>query len=417
MRAVPNRDLDILVVMDNSTSVLELQIAFREAFPQLLAILDTLDGGRPSLQLGITSTDLGTTGSLAPTSPGPSIGSGPGSCSGLGDNGRLFTGASFQGPFVQDIENSDGTRTTNYAGSLADAFGSATNLGSNGCGFEQPLRAIERALANPANVGFVRSSANFATIVMVDEDDCSVRDAELLSASATDLGPLQSFRCTSQGVECNEDINVPGAKTGCRARRDSRYVDDPQVYVDFLRNLKPDPRMVAVAAIVGPPSIEVELRAPPGGGTPISALKHSCSFSAPSAPVAVADPGLRIDELVVNLHSPNSLVLSVCDSNQRPQHAAIGRSLKKLIGDPCIDTASLADGSADPGVQPSCTAYDETAGTRTELPACSVDASRDCFDLVTDEAACPYVADHLRVRVQRQAPPSADTWTYVRCAI
>lgn len=418
MRASPNRALDLLVVMDNTIGMVEVQTAIKDAFPDLLHIIDTVDGGRPDLHIGVTSTDLGATGSLAPDTPGTGIPGTQGGCQGLGDDGRFNAGPTIQGAFIADIAGVNNTRTVNFTGTLEEAFDYSISLGGSGCGFEQPFRALERALQHPNNAGFLRPDANFAALIVTDEDDCSLRDARLLSAPVEELGPLQSFRCTTEGLRCNEDIATEGAKTGCHAREDSAYVEGIQRFIDLLRGLKPDPRMVTALAIIGPPDpIVVEPWTPPMSTSPVPALLHTCNSAATGA-IDSADPGLRIAELVDGLHSPQSLALSLCTSDLHAQLTAIGRSLKKLVGDPCIDTASLADTSpTGPGIQPHCTAYDDIAGTRVVIPACADAFSTDCFELVTDEVACPYVADHLRVHVRRSFAPSAETWTYVRCAI
>jgi len=98
---------------------------------------------------------------------------------------------------------------------------------------------------------------------------------------------------------------------------------------------------------------------------------------------------------------------------------AIGATAKQLIGDPCIDTTSLADTSADPGVQPACEVTDvsDAAPDRpTPLPACASGAAgADCYRFVADNVACPAGDDHLRVRLQRSRSVTSDIWTHVRC--
>jgi len=52
---------------------------------------------------------------------------------------------------------------------------------------------------------------------------------------------------------------------------------------------------------------------------------------------------------------------------------ATGTTAKQLVGDPCIDTTSLADTFADPGVQPVCEITDvrDAAPDRPiPLPVC-----------------------------------------------
>src|ERR1041385_8192526 len=65
-----------------------------------------------------------------------------------------------------------GARQKNYSGTLEDTFTQIANAGTNGCGFEQHIEAVKRALNNnPANAGFLRPTAYLAVILILDEDD------------------------------------------------------------------------------------------------------------------------------------------------------------------------------------------------------------------------------------------------------
>jgi hypothetical protein len=52
-----------------------------------------------------------------------------------------------------------------------------TSLGTQGCGFEQHLRASQRALTRPDQLTFVRDEALLAVIIVSDEDDCSLESS------------------------------------------------------------------------------------------------------------------------------------------------------------------------------------------------------------------------------------------------
>src|SRR5262245_34054667 len=149
LSATINRDIDILFVIDDSPSMLDKQTNLKNNFPNFINVLNTIEGGLPNVHLGVVSSDLGTKGADEAT-PGPGIGSGPGSCSGNGKSGNLQTNGStlVTGAFISDTKNTDGTRTTNYTGSLANAFSAIASLGASGCGFEQHLEAAKRALNN-----------------------------------------------------------------------------------------------------------------------------------------------------------------------------------------------------------------------------------------------------------------------------
>jgi hypothetical protein len=278
---------------------------------------------------------------------------------------------------------------------------------------------MKRALENPANAGFLRPSANLAIVILSDEDDCSLTTSNLLGPENATLGALQSFRCFQFGVECNEDTGTVGTKSHCTAATASPYIDDLNPFIDAVLATKPDARMLMTAAIVGDPSpVQVELRTPPGGGTPIPSLSHSCAFTAPDG-TAVADPAVRIAGFLDSFE-PRSSLTSICSADLTNPLAIIGSSAKKLMGDTCLDTSKLADTSAESaGVQPSCEVADirdSMPNAPTVLPLCSSGAP-DCFEVVADLAACPATDDHLRVKIHRASAVADDSWTYIRCQL
>ena len=64
-------------------------------------------------------------------------------------------------------------------GDLADAMHDLTWVGMTGCGFEQPLEAMVRALDDhPENAGFLRAGSLLAIWFYTDEDDCSAASPE-----------------------------------------------------------------------------------------------------------------------------------------------------------------------------------------------------------------------------------------------
>jgi hypothetical protein len=422
MRAKPNRDLDLLFVIDNSPSMADKQISLAQNFRRIIDTLVRLDGGMPNLHLGVITSDMGTQGS-AVAIPGPAIGvPGAGGCAGVGDDGALQHGGDPLLPqsFLVDVADpaNPGARLRNYAGELVDEFSRLARVGDAGCGFEQHLAAMRRSFTNPTNAGFLRPEANLAVVILADEDDCSALDPALFGPDSAALGPLQSFRCFEHGVVCDPDApRTPGDKRRCKPRDDSRPVEPIAPFVDALLAVKSDPRMVMVAGIVGDPTtVDVELQAPPGG-SPVPDLVASCQFSGPSG-LERADPGVRLAAFLGSFPGRAQLT-SICNSDLSSALDEIGATAKRLVGDPCIDTASLADTSAEPGVQPACevTDVDDAAPDRPmSLPVCADGvASADCYTFASDAVACPAGQDHLRVRLQRSLAVTPDVWTHVRC--
>lgn len=225
--SVPKRKLDLLLQIDDSSDACDKQANLSIALPSLLAQLRAPSGEMPDLHIGLVTSDLGTQGSDV-SSPGPAIGqNGNGGCTGVGDDGRLQTfGAAVTDVFVVDEQDGAGGRRRNYQGELADVLGSMVRgAGAGGCGFEQPLHAIRRALSHPSNAGFLRPEAHLGVVIFSDEDDCSFRDPNLLGTDETTLGPLQSFRCSRFGLQCDQPMEDVGAKTGCGPREDSPLMD------------------------------------------------------------------------------------------------------------------------------------------------------------------------------------------------
>lgn len=405
LKAIPNHELDVLFVVDNSPSMLDKQHSLAANFPRMIDVLGTLDEGLPDLHIGVVTSDLGTSGSR--TAPAPDIGTaGIGGCHGTGDDGNLVQTAAMTAGYLAD---------GNYTGALRDAFSDLALVGDGGCGFEQHLGAMRHALdANATNAGFLRDSANLAVVILADEDDCSVADSAFFGTDPS-LGPLQSFRCFQFGVQCDPDDTEPGAKANCRPRASS-YLDDVTPYVDFLVGLKGDARRVMVAGVVGDPAtVAVELAAPPGGGTPIPSLAHSCAFAGPDG-TEVADPAVRIAAFLDQFPGRSRLT-SICNDDLSSAVADIGHSAKQLMGDPCLDTSNLADTSDAPGIQPAC----EVTDVRDAAPSSPVaiapcdSTAGTCYELAADPVACPSTPDHLRVQIHRVGSPSVDTWIHVRC--
>lgn len=395
--AIPNRDLDILFVVDNSPSMIEEQQSLAANFPLMIDALSTLDGGLPNLHIGVVTSDLGTDASN--TVPGRVIGG----CSNSGA-GNLVQVAGMTDHFLSDIDVGGGTRETNYTGALRDEFATLALVGDNGCGFEQHLGAMKRALDdNPTNAGFLREGANLAVVVLADEDDCSVSNGAFFGDDPS-LGPLGSFRCFQFGVECDEDTATVGGKTNCRPRSPSLYLDDVPSFADFLVSLKGDARKVMVAGVVGDPTpVAVELTPPPGSSTPSLALSHSCTYGG----TQTADPAVRIASFL-DAFPGRSRLTSICNPDLSDAIGNIGQSAKALMGDPCLSPDVLADTCEVTDVR------DSAPDDPIRLPRCA-DGGATCFDVVADTNACPSTPDHMRVQIHRGVDPAADTWTHVRC--
>jgi len=383
------RDVDMLFVVDNSGSMAGEQATLRANFPALMTALKNMVGGLPNVHLGVTTTDLGT--GMFQITYCEEVG---------GDAGALVKGnctnpvggknyiIDVEPPSCEVSKNTDNTcssytctqahcdavepgttfvedsvtgcpRCRNYTGeSLEDVFDCVATLGTMGCGFEQPLEAMKKALDNnPANVGFIRDNAFLAIILITDEDDCSGSNPQLYDNTQTDinstLGPLTSYRCFEFGITC--DINSrthQGTRQNCVPREDAAALLHPlSRYIQFLQALK-DEQMLVVAAIAGPVT-----PSPTGVGHNMVVglddmsnpdLQYSCTTA-----VDGAVPGIRIYNLIAEFNAQEDLAewaySSICSADYTPALAGIGNKIKDILEFQCLPAP--LKGCADVGVE------------------------------------------------------------------
>jgi hypothetical protein len=388
--------IDLLFVIDNSPSTLGFKSLLDASLPEFFNTLQGGSAGKPDFQIGVVTTDLGSTSS-GDDAPGPWIGTGPGECRELGDDATMVSGAMFTGAYITE---------TNHAGTLSDAFQSILSIGSDGCGFEQPLRAAELALSRPANDGFVRDDANLAIVVASTEDDCSLASTSLLGSDPA-LGPLHSFRCTRFGVTCDQGgetsdaMNEVGPKSGCHANKTDGLLADVLDMASSIRATKLDPRQIFFGALAVPSTtVQVDLRIPPDGGAAIPMLDHACP-----AGESALDPAVRISDMATQFH--RSHVVSPCSADLAEPMQELARDVRGMTGDTCL--------TRDIAMPEDCEAFDtHLNGQDEQLPACDGSLDRDCFALAHD-ASCSNQG--LRLVVNRIGAPPVDTMVALRCKI
>ncbi len=384
-----NRNLDILFVIDNSGSMREEQASLVANFNRFINVLDNIEGGLPNVHIGVVTTDIGA---------GPY---GIMGCTGNGDRGILQNApvggaCSTPGPerYIIDIANDDGvTRTNNYAGTLADTFSCIAELGTGGCGFEQPLESMRRALngSNAENNGFIRDDAFLAVIIISDEDDCSVEQVSMFDSDPaldnidSNVGPLSSFRCFEFGVECTPDNpRSAGPRQDCVTRANSQFMYDVDEYANFLKSLKADPGQIIVAGIIGNPSPVVV-----GTKDNEPTLDASCTSASGDA-----DPGIRLQSFLDSFPNRNTST-TICDDDLSDALTVIADLLAKVIGNPCIEGDLVLD---DAG-QPECTVADvrflgQDGQEETIIPTCNADRSNlPCYHFDVDTDKCPATKD------------------------
>ena len=364
-------DIDVLFVIDNSTSMQEEQESLRTNFPLFIEALKGSDGKLPNLHVGIVSTDLGA-------------GIGIQDCNGDGDAGRLQNtpiDGTCEGPsdsFIQDVADpgDPDLRITNYTSSqtLEETFSCIAELGTRGCGFEQPLESMYRALRDDpgTNAGFLRDDALLVVVIIADEDDCSTEDPVMFSMPQAELdsplGPLDSFRCFEFGVVCDDDRPRDlGSRQTCRPREDSPYMYPIERYVQFFQtDLGKDPDEVLIVTITGGPE-PVVVEEGVIASRPLFVLGPSCS-----GPGGIAQPAVRLDHFASRFPFFRTSS-SICDEGLTDglvdASSAIIRRL--LCGDGMVD--------AD---------LEECDGGGTESATCNADCTMArCGDGIVNTAA------------------------------
>jgi len=293
----PNKPqgVDVLLVVDNSGGMAYPQQWLARDVTTLIKGLDALPGG-PNYRIAVTTTDMGV---------GAYQNAG---CSATGDAGQLLVPNSCPKPqgnvsYVQRVGNA-----VNVQGSVDQAVACMIKeQGSDGCGFEQPLKAMKVALANKS---FVRSAAALAVVILTNEDDCSAVSNTLFNPAAATLGPYASYRCFQFGVLCN-GAQPPLSQTligGCIPGQ--QWLHDVQSeYVELLQTIKPKGwvSLLVIAAPAADPVMVVQTSNFPPGFT----VKQSCE-------VGLVDgyPGFRLEDLV-NRFGAYSGFASVCETSYK----------------------------------------------------------------------------------------------------
>jgi len=250
---VPDREVDILFMIDNSPSMDPKQTRLAANFPNMINVLQQISDGNggtslPDVHIGVISSDmgagsegigvnckrvLGDRGLLYGNDPNNPLASvAPGADPNLGGhpdpNGcGLHSGQRW----ISDIADPKGTgaRIKNYDGNIQDVFAClATHVGVGGCGFEHQLQSLRVALnadypnnprdpansINPENIGFVRPKGYLAIVLVTDEDDCSadpddMKNDSMFLQTHNPITETASLRCAARGHVCNGQP-IPG---------------------------------------------------------------------------------------------------------------------------------------------------------------------------------------------------------------
>ena len=402
--------VDLLFVIDNSGSMAEEQRKLARVLPQLVAVLATgnRDGKRraqgvptdfsptTSMHIGVVSSDMGVnlatpapdscgSASFSPTAPNPSnntVSTMPPSNGErldkpFGDDGLMtsstevaLAGISSRPPnstlamplsvvVAPDPACAEVSLAKPYVeyqvGNVFEeqglAFGCIAKLGRNGCGLEQQLEAMLKALTpsdgapifsrgsrgqgNPEgpNAGFLRDDSVLAIVQISDEEDCSIPD------SASALFDMHS-------MVMPEDMNIR-----CGLGKYASLLQPTARYVNGLRALKPAEyrdRIIFTGIVGLPSSSDADGKLTYQGSDALSALLERPDMAfAPQqipgttvqvpTPVCVsaqdgaAAPARRFLE-VAKAFGDNGIATSICEDDYRPAIDLLSASIAGHLG-------------------------------------------------------------------------------------
>ncbi|MDQ3032855.1 MAG: hypothetical protein M3Y87_10590, partial [Myxococcota bacterium] len=260
--------VDLLFMIDNSGSMTEEQASLTAELPDLVRVLASgdrrLDGVQDfqpvrSLHIGVITSDMGVGGHDVPTCDGGTFGAM------FGDDGVLLTrgrtaipGCIATYPSIFQFERDRDDPLT-----FATDVACVANAGVGGCGFEQQLEAVLKAIspstpqawtvpgyvppvffgsssghADRSNMGFVRENSALAIILVTDEEDCSASNPDIFNpGSATFSGTDLNLRCFTY-PEATHPVE--------------RYIRGVDGHGGLL-GLRQNPNLLIFAGIVGVP--------------------------------------------------------------------------------------------------------------------------------------------------------------------
>lgn len=416
-------EVDLLFMVDNSNSMAQEQNALSRELPNLVRVLasgdiegDGMQDFPPvrSLQVGVVTSDMGTGGFVVPTC----------SNSRFGDDGVLRTrgntarpGCSMTYPSFFEFRPADGGNATDFANEVNCVAG----MGTNGCGFEQQLESVLKAVtpsssgirfvegsvghADGQNAGFIRPNSLLTIFLVTDEEDCSAANPEVFDPASTTFGGDLNLRCWTYGNPADG------------------IVHPVERFVDGLLATRADPDLLVVAAITGIPEATN-----PGTGEAIdypgilghpdmveqvdpampSRLRPSCDRTDEAGERSIAFPPRRIVSMLQQLEArgANSILQTICQDSFTGALEAVVRKIADVLGGTCLPRA-LVRGS---GGIVNCDVVEALAVGRScsEFPGRTLDRME--VDPVT--MASIEVCKVEQLPVSGTTIPTGDGWYY-----
>jgi hypothetical protein len=443
-----NKDVDILFVIDNSGSMGEEQATLAQNFDRFIGVLER-DNVKANYRIGITTTDNGNPW-----------------CDGTGpEGGRLVLSSCrsrtqdfvFAGAMTVDatddaclnicpeewtnidiqpsgiegsaemtqrpwIENIEGATNLPEGLSTTQAFQCLGPQGISGCGFEEHLESMYKALARAEtdgeeSQGFLRSNAILSIVHVTDEADCSVNkahetiflpDGNRVFWTNPEDGAPTSAVCWNAGVECDggdcssADKDVDGnivtgsADDNAVLRPMSRYIDRVQE-IELGKQMITPEQEVLVALIGGVDNAGQATYAPTQADPQFQTdfgIGPGCQSDA-----GRAVPPVRLREFS-EAFQVGSLqnMFSICNDDYTAALEAIAEAIADQVKPACMPACVADTDPTTPEIlDPQCNliqeAPQEGGGLQTTtVPACTADGDfptddiNVCFVALTDGA-------------------------------
>ena len=344
-----NGNVDLLFVIDNSSSMEEEQLELTDRLDEMVAAL--LNGGGPgidpfppvlSLNVAVVTTDIGS----EPVNGQAVGGGGNGDCTASTSDRAI---AQRDGAMADCLPSSENwavypANTSNPA-TLQSEVQCIVQQGIAGCGFEQQLEATVQTF-DGQNAGFLRSDAILAIVLVTDEEDCSADDPDIFDISDTNnlAGPFFD--------DALPRPNPSNVKTNLRCTEFADRLKPVADYVTQIASLKDDPAQVVFAAIAGVPDpnvvsgvdledFEALLARPDMTPTPdgdSNGLTPVCERFNGATLVTSASPGRRMVEVAQGLEQEGVAVVveSICAESYANAVNNIASKIGDALRDICL---------------------------------------------------------------------------------
>ncbi len=315
--------VDLLFLVDNSNSMSQEQASLARALPSFVEALVSgdvdLDGTRDftpvgSLQLGVVTSDMGTGGFTVPTC----------AMSDFGDDGLLRRSSTSGDPMCPlmlpaflTYDPMDGVMPAAFAREAA----CLTTTGTGGCGFEQQLEAVLKAVTPSTSPirffrdtrghgdgphrRFVRPDSILVVVMVTDENDCSALDPGIFDPRSDRYSADLNLRCFSYPTALHPIERYVDGLLALRASEPGRLV------YATIAGIPPDRTGSSAEEILADPRMR-EMRDPETPGD----LAPSCT----DAERGVAYPPRRLLEVGIGLSArgARTVHLSICQDDFSP---------------------------------------------------------------------------------------------------